>query len=228
VRINANFLNGEAYAFDAPEWLEPSPTLETIVTYDNRPRFISYVAYSRRAEPAKDSWLAHQFDVRSGLTTASVYRTLDGSDALVAYWRFPAGALATFMQDDYECGGDYVEAGIRTVIANTDVTVSRLGYPVITLGPPLKTGNPREPHQRERMRFWPIEDPNASQAANVLLTREPPWVPEGRSIQRGGEHAFASETGALGVTVTAFGPKNHADRFERYAHEIAASIAPVS
>jgi hypothetical protein len=107
------------------------------------------------------------------------------------------------------------------------VTISGLGFPTIKLRPPLKAGNPREPHQRERMRFWASEDPTASQTANVLLTREPPWVPEGRSIQRGGENAFASETSALGVTVTAFGPKNHADRFERHAHDMATSIAPL-
>jgi hypothetical protein len=62
---------------------------------------------------------------------------------------------------------------------------------------------------------------------NLTLTRDPPWVAEGRSTDQRGSSAVASETNALGVTVTAWGAQEKADQYVRHASEISGSLAPM-
>lgn len=142
-----------------------------------------------------------------------------------AYWRFPKGTLATFLQDDMGCGVD-LDLGIRTVIAKTDVTVSRFGLPLVRLRKPLRAGDPRDPLEREMLVFWPQQV--ADGVPIVKLTREPPWIAEGRRIERWGVDVASSVTTSLGVTVSAAGPAKYEQDIDRKAQEIAESLVPLA
>jgi hypothetical protein len=224
MRAEANFLNSESYAFDLPDVLDPTPNLESVVTLDDRPRTISYMPYSRRVEPHRHLAVRHRFDVRTSFVPVSVYETLDGSNALVAYWRFPDGSLSTFMQDDAECGAD-LEVGIRTVIANTTVRISKRNLPTISLRPPLRGGDLRNPFERDLIVYWPRAD--RATWPTIKVTREPTWITQGRRTSNDGEFAVGAVTTALGITIACSGPSDQAPRLEEYAMAIASSAAPI-
>jgi hypothetical protein len=224
VRILANFPTGRAFAFDVPDWIDPTVDTSSVVTLDGRPRTISYIAYSRRPAPAEERVLAHEFDVFAGAMRVRVYRTLDGSEALRAYWQFPAGSLATFLQDDSGCGAD-LGVGMRMIVAHVDVGLSRGGLPTIRLREPLRGGDPRNPLERDAIHLWPRQDPGKP---NFKLTLEPPWVMEGRQERRSDNSAVVSASNSLGVTVRAIGPASDAEEMRRDVEAMSRSMAPAA
>jgi hypothetical protein len=223
--VQANFLTGpDSYGLDLPETLDPQPDLYGVVAIDGGGRQIAYRPRSRTSDPDRDPWLTHEFDLFRDRIRISVYRRLDGPRGLVAIWRLKGGELATFMDDQQQCGSD-LEAGIRVVIANITVRTSPYGLPIIELRGPLSAGDVRDPTYRESIEFGP-RDPSAEWPV-VRIRREPAWAREGNNFWQGTSAAGASVTNVLRAHVECLGPREQASQLRQQAADIASSMAPL-
>jgi hypothetical protein len=221
--ISTNFPTGDAFSLALPDTYDPVPDANGIVTLAGRPRAITHIAYSRRPDPRSDSMLRHRFDVSEGIFRVEVYETLDAPpETLRAYWRFPNGTLATFLQDDSDCGLD-LTIGMRQIIASTRVSMSRFQLPVVRLRPPLMSGDLRSPFEREMLIFSPRSE-GADAAMMIKITCEPPWIIEAKRTERWQGHVASSLTTSLGVTVSVAGEEQHESDLERTAQDIAESL----
>lgn len=225
--VAANFPAGEAFRLEVPDAYEPVPDTNGVVTLAGRPRAITHIAYSRRPDPRTDSMLRHRFDVSEGIFRVEVYETLDAPpETLRAYWRFPNGTLATFLQDDSECGLD-LTVGMRQIIASTHVSMSRFQLPVLRLRPPLRSGDLRSPFEREVLNFWPRSEGDDA-ATLIKLTREPTWITEATRREHWHGHVAVSVTTSLGVTVSVAGLEAHERDIDAAARDIAESLLPTA
>jgi hypothetical protein len=223
--VQANFLTGpDSYGLDLPETVDPQPDLYGVVTLDGGGRQIAYKPRSRTSDPDRDPFLTHEFDVFRARIRISVYRRLDGPSGLIAIWRLKGGELATFVDDQQQCGAD-LEAGIRAVIANITVRTSPYGLPVIELHGLLSTGDVRDPAYRESIEFGPRE-PSAEWPV-VKIRREPPWALEGDRFWQDTSVVAASVTNVLRAHVECLGPREQASQVRQQAAEIASSMVPL-
>jgi hypothetical protein len=221
----ANFLTTpDSYAFDLPELVDPAPMLHAVVRLDGGARELTYEPRSYRSDPDLERGLAHRFDVVRDHIRVSVYERLAEPSDLIAFWRLIDGYLITFVDDQLQCGAD-LESGIRTVIANLSVRVTRFGLPAVELRAPLLPGDVRDPFQREMITFRPREP--GVDGLGVTITRQPPWVYEGSSRRQDEFTASRSVTTALGITVECAGPRQYDLQLQQYAADMASSVVPL-
>jgi hypothetical protein len=220
--IETQFLTGEErFTLELPEQVDPAPDITTVVRLDDGARDLCFRPNGE--DPDANPQLAHEYDVVKGGARVSVYRSLEESTTVVAYWRLQKGAaLSTFMDDQARCGAD-VRAGLAMVIDN--LSVRRIGDAgvAVDLGGPLRSGDPRDPLQRDRMVFTPRA---GSRWPVVKLRREPPWAFEGTSWRELGESTVVSTMNSLLVNIEVAGPTKHRPELQEQAALIASSLAP--
>jgi len=226
MQTEANFVNGDGLKFEVPEGFHSTVDSTGIITLAGRPRTITFISYDRRGDPRNDTALKHRFDIREGAFRVEVYETMDSPpETLRAVWRFPKGALATFLQDDSGCGLD-LTVGMRFIIGKTDVSLSRFAMPVVRTKQPLGSGDPRSPMERETMTLWP-HSPAAGPVQLMKFTREPPWITEGRRKERWRDQVATAITTRFGVTVSVAGHAAYQQDVERTAETVVESLVPV-
>jgi hypothetical protein len=222
----ANFLTApDSYAFDLPDMVDQAPTLYGVVRLDGGARELTYEPRSYRSDPDLERSLAHRFDVVRDRIRVSVYERREEPSDLIAFWRLIDGYLITFVDDQLGCGAD-LESGIRTVIANLSVRVTKSGLPAVELRAPLVPGDIRDPFQREMITFRPREEPGVDWPV-VKIIRQPPWAYEGSSSWQDELTASRSVTNALGITVECMGPRQYGSQLQQYAADTASSVVPV-